>query len=110
MDVTGQVVTDVGRGRFTGVGGSSGAIQVVDSLFERPIITIPSAQSVLGVSYPSAKNTVEKLVAAQILTKVVGASNPKVYVAADIMRLVRTPSPPSDDPSRKPDAHAVTRT
>jgi Fic family protein len=78
------------RTRFTGTGGSSGAIQLVDSLFERPILTIPLAQSLLGVSYPAAKNTVEKLVAAGILTRVAGASNPKVYVAADIMRLVRT--------------------
>jgi Fic family protein len=42
-------------------------LRLIDSLFETPVLTIPRAASILGVTYPAAKGNVSKLADAGIL-------------------------------------------
>jgi Fic family protein len=65
------------------------SLRLVDSLFQSPVLTIPDAQRILGVSqYHSARRTVEKLVAAGILQQAGEPSYGKTYLAEDILRAV----------------------
>jgi Fic family protein len=52
-----------------------------------PIITIPRAQEVLGVTYRSAMLNIKKLVEAGILREQ-GAERPKFYIADEVVSLV----------------------
>lgn len=60
----------------------------MDSLFSSPVITIPEAQRLLGVTYRSAQRNVEKLVTAGILQPVGDASYGKTYLAAEILDII----------------------
>jgi Fic family protein len=63
-------------------------VRLVDSLFASPVITIPEAQRLLGVTYRSAQRNVEKLVTAGILRPVGDASYGKTYLAAEILDII----------------------
>lgn len=64
---------------------STRTLQLIDELFSSPIITIPRAADVLGVTYHSAQNTVEKLVEAGILEPIRNVSYSKTFIAREIM-------------------------
>jgi Fic family protein len=68
---------------------SAGAVTLVDTLFEQPVITVGEAQSKLGVTYPAAKKTIDKLVELDILVEV-GGYYPKTFIAHGIMNAART--------------------
>jgi len=63
-------------------------VRLADGLFTSPIITIPEAQRLLNVTYPSAQRNVEKLVRAGILQPVDDASYGKTYLAAEILDII----------------------
>jgi len=63
-------------------------VRLADSLFASPVITIPEAQRLLGVTYRSAQRNVEKLVTAGILRPVGDASYGKTYLAAEILDII----------------------
>ncbi|HOT91454.1 MAG TPA: Fic family protein [Anaerolineae bacterium] len=63
-------------------------IRLVDALFDRPILTIPQAQRLLDVTYPSAQRNVEKLVQAGILQLTGEAVYGKTYMATEIMNVI----------------------
>lgn len=63
-------------------------LALADALFAQPVITIPKAQKILGVTYRSAQLNVEKLVRAGILRQLGESSYGKTYVAEEILRLV----------------------
>lgn len=65
---------------------TSGIITLVDHLFEKPVVTIADVQKRLDVTYPAARNTVEKLVSAGILSELAG-SYPKLFYAPAIIRV-----------------------
>lgn len=73
----------LGRGR-----GSTRLISLADHLFASPIISIPQAARVLGLSYPAAGNNVEKLVQADILKPMRRRTYGKPYVAQDILDII----------------------
>jgi Fic family protein len=73
------------------------AVRLVDLLFTHPFITIPNAADFLNQTYPAAQNNVEKLVEAEILKERSGTSHPKIFVAAEILRLLDEPL--TDTPS-----------
>ncbi|WP_404400232.1 Fic family protein [Pelagibacterium halotolerans] len=77
------------------LGRTSNAITLIDYLFERPAITVNDAVEKLGVTYPAAKNTIDKLAEAGILAPLEG-SYPKVYFAPTIMRVSRPIESSSD--------------
>jgi Fic family protein len=70
-------------------------VRLVDSLFASPVITIPEAQRLLGVTYRSAQRNVEKLVTAGILRPVGDASYGKTYLAAEILDIIVEKEPPT---------------
>lgn len=70
------------------------AIQLIDLLFTHPFITIPNAAQFLNQTYPAAANNVDKLVEAGIIQEKVGSSNPKVFVASEILALLDQPLAP----------------
>jgi Fic family protein len=71
---------------------SGSAAALVDLLFEQPAINVGDAQQKLGVSYPTAKSAIDKLVELKILVEVPGFY-PKTYIATGIMHV----SAPQDE-------------
>lgn len=74
--------------RLTQARVSALALRLADSLFAKPILTIPQAQHLLDVTYPSAQRNVERLVQAGILQPIGEASYGKTYVATDILGII----------------------
>lgn len=74
--------------RLTGARSSTLLLQLADSLLERPVVTIPRARSILGVTYPSASRCVGKLVEAGILRQMGRSSYRRTYIAMEIIELL----------------------
>jgi Fic family protein len=75
------------RGRMTAARQSTLLVAMIDRLFQSPAVTIAAAARDLGVTYASAKQNVEKLVAAGILEPLSDTRN-KVYMAREILALI----------------------
>jgi Fic family protein len=75
------------RERLSHARGSS-PLLLAEHLFSLPVITIPAAVKVLGVTYPAAQQNVQKLVDVGILRRVGDAQYGKVYVADEILHIV----------------------
>jgi len=67
---------------------SARATGLVDTIFEEPILTVRRVQKVLGVSYPSAKNYVEKLIDAGILMDLEVSTRPNFYIAHEVYNIL----------------------
>jgi Fic family protein len=76
------------RRAITEPGASGLSIQLMESLFESPILTIPQAASRLGVTYPSAKRHVDRLVRLGILEQSPGRTSPKYFSAKQILEIL----------------------
>ncbi len=63
-------------------------LQLVDMVFEFPIISIPMAQKALDVTYPSAALNVEKLVKGGILVKMEVSSRPRYFMAHEVFDVI----------------------
>lgn len=66
------------------------AFDLMDKLFETPVLTIPRARDFLGSSYPGAKSTVDRLVDVGILRSTGNGTYGKTYVAEEILRIAST--------------------
>ena len=75
------------RDRMTTARQSVLLLAMIDRLFQSPALTIAAAARDLGVTYASAKQNVEKLVAAGILEPLSDTRN-KVYMAREILALI----------------------
>lgn len=64
-------------------------LKLVDRLFEQPAITISGAREALEVSSRAAALNVEKLVKAGILREVTGRARNRIFVADEILDLLR---------------------
>jgi Fic family protein len=73
------------RERVTRARASALTLRLVDRVFETPVLTIPQAQEVLGVTYPSAKLNVQKLVDAGILTVFRDVPYNRSYIALPLL-------------------------
>jgi Fic family protein len=67
------------------------AVALVDELFRSPYVTIAGAAQVLGVSTPTAKRAMDKLLDAEILEDMGERAWRRVFVAPEIMRAIETP-------------------
>jgi Fic family protein len=76
------------REQLTKTRASALLLRLVDSLFDAPMLTIPQAQKLLGVTYRSASQNIQKLVKAGILHDAGATSEGRVFVARDILRAV----------------------
>jgi Fic family protein len=66
-------------------------LKLVDHLFERPAIRIPQARELLDISSRAARLNVEKLVEAGILEEITGRARNRIYLAREILDLLREP-------------------
>lgn len=69
---------------------SASAMRLVDALFDVPMMTIPRARDVLGVTHRAASMNVDKLVKLGILREVRLGRRPRLFVAPEIMRVVES--------------------
>lgn len=76
------------RQRLTQARASTLLLRLVDNLFDSPLLTIPLAQKMLGVTYHSAQLNVGKLVKSGILRQVGGASYSKMFLAEEVLRAI----------------------
>lgn len=56
------------------------AIDLVDDLFALPVVSIPDVQNRFSITYPAAKNLVERLAGLDILAPIDTTSNPKRWI------------------------------
>lgn len=67
------------------VGGHIRLNQLIDHLFESPVINIPQLSAMCKISYPTAKADIERLLDAGILVESEIQARPTIYFAADIV-------------------------
>ncbi|MGB0953703.1 MAG: Fic family protein [Planctomycetota bacterium] len=73
--------------RVSASDGVARLVKLVDELFaQAPAITIPHAQGILEVSYPTARSDVNRLIELGIVEKT-ETGHPKLFVAWDILRI-----------------------
>lgn len=77
------------RERLTGARSSTLPLRLAEDLLMGPITTVPQAARSLGVSYNTARASIDKLVAAGILTEVgTGASGSRWFFADELLDLI----------------------
>ena len=76
------------RGRFEKARSSALLHKLIDSLFERPAITIGSAERLLKVTTASASKNIKKLLSEGIVEERTGRKRDQIFVAMDIVRLM----------------------
>lgn len=68
---------------------SAASLQLADHLFERPFITVPSAQRALCIkTYRGTKHVIDKLLQEEILAPFPAETRPKVFYAPEIFSIV----------------------
>ena len=70
------LVVELGRGAGTG-------LRLLEALYRRPLIDIPEAQELLGVTYQAANNLVTRLEAMGVLEEVTGQTRHRVFRYAE---------------------------
>jgi len=78
------------------------AAKLVDHLFTSPGVTIPFAEDLLKVNFPSASAAVQKLVTAGILREVSGHKRNRIWLAPEILRLLSPSIRKSSDSETHP--------
>lgn len=76
------------RQRLQAAGRSANTLNVLDLLFENPILSIPQVAEHLSVTYRAARMNVDTLISTGILEEVPNTSNPKFYAARGILRAI----------------------
>lgn len=75
--------------------------KVLESLFDRPIVTVNMVEKMTGTTYQAANNLVTRLVAIGVLTEMTGnARNRRFLYAPYIALFSDAPAPPSATPGR----------
>ena len=72
------------RARLAEARASASVLRLAESLFDSPLLTIPLAQTIMGMSYNGTKRSVEKLVEIGILQPIADSAYGKMYVAEEI--------------------------
>jgi Fic family protein len=67
---------------------SASAMRLVDALFDVPMLTIPRAQRVLGVTHRAASLNIDKLIDLGILQEVRHGRRPRLFIAPAIMNAI----------------------
>lgn len=76
------------RQKVQAAGRSANLLNVVDRLFDTPVISIPQVAEHLGVTYRAAQMNVATLVDAGVLEELPHTSNPKFYAARGILNVI----------------------
>jgi Fic family protein len=75
------------RTRWAGVR-SARALQLMNSLFEIPYLTIPQAAKLLDVTHQTADSNIERLLEAGIISQISKGSYNKTFAATEILEIV----------------------
>lgn len=67
--------------------GAGSLLKLIDALFIAPAVTTNTAMKILNMSFPAAKQNIDKLVAMGILVEVTGGERNRIYFAREIHRL-----------------------
>jgi Fic family protein len=76
------------RQRLQGERAAERLMQVLDVLFERPILSVRQVQETLQVPYQTASRYIEKLVEMGLLREITGQSRNRLYQADEILRAI----------------------
>lgn len=68
-------------------------LDIVDDLIGYPVITVPQAAQLHGVTYPPANGAIQKLVELGFLAEITGRNYGRVFVCREIMSAVEGPNP-----------------
>ena len=68
---------------------SGAAFQIIDRLFEIPLITAPIVQNLLGVSNQTAQGHIRRLANAGILAGSDSGAHPRIYLAPEILEVIQ---------------------
>lgn len=63
-------------------------LKLIDHLFMSPVVTIPNTASLLGVTYHSAQDNIDRLVAGGVLEEITGRKRDRLYMARKIIDAV----------------------
>jgi Fic family protein len=86
-----QDLREAYRVRFQNLRSAGRLLQVVDLLFEMPILTIQQVRLRLDVHFPAAQTYVEQLEKAGVLREITGRARDRVYRAEEILRAIESP-------------------
>lgn len=75
------------QNRLSSSGGNIRLYNIIDMIFNAPIVTIPELCRKNSVSYPTANNDIKLLIDLNILTKFHQNSRPKIFFAGEVMDL-----------------------
>jgi len=89
------------RDRAHRVGRSGSPLRIVDSLFEKPVLSVTNAANIAGVTYPAAASAIAKLVEVGILSEMTSAIQPKRFIAREVVMISAglAPHPSTDSPA-----------
>lgn len=73
--------------RVSESGGSARLTRIVEALFTSPLTTIPQAAALTEVSYPTAKNDIERLVGLGILIEGPAARAPRYFYSPELFKI-----------------------
>jgi Fic family protein len=76
------------RAALQQAGRSANLLTIVDLLFRMPVVSIPQVAEHLGVTYRAAQMNVQSLTKAGVLHEHDGTSNPRLFVAQDILKAI----------------------
>lgn len=63
-------------------------LRLIDELFRNPFINLRRAVAVLGVRAQSAQNTIERLIALDVLSEITGRQRNRVYMARRVLDIL----------------------
>lgn len=86
------------RQQVARVARSAAAMRLLDELFASPYITVASAAKAIGQTFSGAQVNVNKLIGAGVLRQVSPQKRNRIYVAAEILRLLDAPL--AEEPDR----------
>ena len=86
-----QALQEAYRGQFATARASALLPRLIDRLFENPMISVSQARDELGVTFRAASQNIAKLEKAGIVRERTGQERNRIYVADEILRLLRDP-------------------
>jgi Fic family protein len=79
------------RKRFQEARSSALILNLIDFLFESPILTVRRTQKRLKVTFRSAQQNIDKLIQAGILKEITGRSRNRIFLASEILKAIEKP-------------------
>ena len=66
-------------------------LQMLDSLFVRPLLNARHAEEALGVSTPTAQGYINRLEDSGILREITGRARDRIYQADEVLEVIEAP-------------------